>query len=223
MSSSIPDLRVHLQTPDEQFRGRCTDLNGGEGGEVLALVEFSGQVPALRVGERAQLNFRGGGLVANIDSEGLTVLRIEERTRRCYCFRLDTVPRDLLLVLANRRNSSRVRPQNTKPVRVRVLSRGGEVLADALVHDISTAGLSILVDQDLEGRLVDHVQIRLAILLPASSSTFEVEATIRNRRLYQSGVLYGLEFHGHGPELVKAQEQILSFFANLPSSTRPRP
>jgi PilZ domain-containing protein len=221
--ASVPDLRVHVTTPEkEQFRGRCTDLDSSRD-EVIAHVEFApNQAPAIRLGERTQLSFRGGGLVANIDSEALTILRADERNRRCYSFCLNAIPKGMLLILANRRHAKRVRPSAANPVSVLLLDVSGSAVSQSVVHDISAKGLSIIVDPVLEEQLFDKLQVRLSILLPTSRGSLEVVATIRNRRLCGSKILYGLELDAQQPDFARAQEQIGTYLANLHSTARPR-
>jgi len=222
--SSVPDLRVHLRGPEqEQFRGRCTDLDSSQD-DVVSTVEFSsGHAPVIRLGETAQLSFRGGGLVSNIESEALTILRADEPTRRSYSFRLNQIPKELLLVLANRRHCPRIRPSESRPVRVQMLDRTGSVYYKTVAHDISATGLSIIVDPNLEARLYTVLQVRLAILLPQAKELLEMFATIRSRRFFGPAIHYGLRFEEQGARFAHAREQISIFLESSATAGGPRP
>lgn len=214
--SSVPSLQVQVHTPsNEEFQGRCTDLDSHLG-DVVALVEFGSQrAPEIPLGETARLTLSGDGFAAPIETEVIAVLRTESRTRRCYSFRMKRVSKRLLMLLANRRGSDRVVPPAAKPVCVNIVD-DGEAPAEAIVHDISATGLSILVEPALEKRLCNRVQLRLSILLP-DAGTVNASATIRHRRLFGSAVLYGLEFDGQIPGFMSAQERLLSYLASLRS------
>jgi hypothetical protein len=92
------------------------------------------------------------------------------------------------------------------------LPRG--LLPAVTLHDISAAGLSILVEPALEKALRRQVRLRLSLGL-AGEEPIEVAASIRHRRLFRSQLLYGLELDGQAPDFVRAQERFLSFLATL--------
>jgi c-di-GMP-binding flagellar brake protein YcgR len=120
------------------------------------------------------------------------------------------------MLLANRRGSDRLRPPAAQPACVRILDVAHEASSEAIVHDISTTGISILVEPEVEKHLSERVQLRLSIHLPDSGKV-EASATIRHRRLFGSAVLYGLEFDGQIPGFMGAQERLLSYLTSLRS------
>ncbi len=221
MSSSL-DLQVHLRTPENVlFEGRCTNLDSGLE-EIVALVEFaSTQAPAIQLGRKVQLFW--GGPASSIETEALPLLRTDDGARRCYSFRLSNVSKKLLLLFGDRRGSTRVRPQASRPVRVTILDITDEVPLEAIVHDISGIGLSILVEPALEERLINRQQLRLSLRLPGDEEAIEMITTIRHRRLFGSGILYGLEIDGRIPDFMRAQERILLYVANLRNQEAFRP
>lgn len=212
--TSIPDLRVHLRGPDrERFEGLCTDLDSNEH-DVHASVVFAGSpAPVLTVGKTAQLSFRGGGLLASIDAEALAVSRNDDQVRRRYSFTLLDVPKELLFVLANRRDAPRVRP-GEEGLRVRLLHVGG-LGGEVELHDMSASGLSVLLRPAVEERLSNTTQIQLELTLPEADSALHLHATIRNRRLCGASILYGLQFDRRTPRFVEVQRQISEYLATF--------
>lgn len=212
--TSVPGLQVHLSTHDnEQFEGLCTDLDSNQR-ELVALVAFSPErAPAIALGEKARLAFRGGGLVSTIDSDGTTVLRTDDRSQRCYSFQLGDMPKSLLLLLANRRGSPRLAPRGGVRIDLLDLPRG--VLSRVALHDISATGLSIVVEPALERALREHVRLRLSLCLPGEEP-IEIVTAIRHRRISKSLILYGLEFDGQVPDFMRPQERFLSSLTGLP-------
>lgn len=209
--AALLSLHVQLHTLEGgQFEGTCTDVEFSEDG-VLALVEFSSdQAPALCLGEKTKLTFRGA---STVEADACTVLRTDQQAQRHYSFRLEKVSNQMLRLLADRRGSVRHRPSASRPVRVRVL----DVPVEVGVHDISATGLSILVEPPLEKELVNQVRLRLSIMLPEKGS-IEVAAMIRHRRLFGSAILYGLEFDGQLPDFMRAQGRLLSYLTSLQST-----
>ena len=212
--SSVAGLQVHLHTREgERFAGQCTDLESHLG-EVTALVEFdSGGAPVVPLGEAARLTIRGDWLAAPIETDAAAVLRTDSRAQRCYSFRLRSVSKALLMLLANRRSSDRLRPPAAKPACVRILDVAEEA-SEAIVHDISATGISILIEPELEKRLSASSHLRISVSLP-DSGTVEACAIIRHRRLFGSAVLYGLEFDGQIPGFLGSQERLLSYLTSL--------
>jgi len=206
--TSVPGLQVHLSTPhNEQFEGLCTDLESNQQ-ELVALVAFGPErAPAIALGEKTRLAFRGGGLVSSIDADGTTVLRTDDQNQRCYSFQLANIPKSLLLLLANRRGSSRLSPGGG--VRINVLDLPRTVLSGVALHDISATGLSIIVEPALEKVLLKHLRLRLSLCLPGEDP-IEIVTAIRHRRIFKTQVLYGLEFAGEVPDFMRARESLLS-------------
>jgi hypothetical protein len=209
--TSTPDLLVRLHTNENGlFEGLCTDLDSGQQ-ELVALVAFGAQrAPAIGLGEKARLTFLGGGLVSSIDTEGTTVLRSDDRCRRCYSFRLGDVPKRMLLLLGNRRGANRTAARG--PIHVELLDLPRNVLSRVPVHDLSATGLSIVVDPVVEKVLLEQVRLRFRVVLPGGEP-LELVASIRHRRIFRSQFLYGLEFDGELPGFTHAQERFLSYLS----------
>jgi hypothetical protein len=210
--TSVPGLRVHLRTAEnERFEGLCRDLDSSQQ-ELVTLVAFPpGRAPAIGLGEKTILTFLGGGLVSSIDAEGTAVLRSDDQSRRCYSFQLGDVPKSMLLLLANRRGSTRLSPRGS--VRVKLLDVG-DLPSKVDLHDISATGLSILVGPAVEKLLLRQVQLRFSLMLPGEEP-IELIAAIRHRRLFKSQFLYGLEFDEQMPEFMRAQERFLAYLSVL--------
>ena len=211
--TSVPDLQVQLHTAEnELFEGLCTDLDSSEQA-VVALVAFSpDRAPAIGLGETTGLTFLGGGLVSSIEVEGITVLRADDRSRRYYSFQLGDVPKSMLLLLANRRGSTRLAPRGD--VRINLLDLPQGVPSQVALHDISATGLSLIVGPALEKALLKQVRLRFSLCLPGEDA-IELVASIRHRRIFGAQFLYGLEFDGQIPSFMRAQERFLSYLTGL--------
>jgi hypothetical protein len=211
--ASVPGLRIQLSTPEnERFEGLCRDLDSSHEG-LVALVAFPpGRAPAISLGEKTLLTFQGGGLVSSIDAEGVPVLRSDDQSRRCYSFHLGDVPRSMLMLLANRRGATRLPPRGS--VRVNLLDLPKEAPSRVELYDISATGLSILVGPVVEKLLLKQVRLRFSLMLPGEEP-MALAASIRHRRLFKSQFLYGLEFDGHMPEFLRAQERLLAYLSVL--------
>ena len=211
--TSVPGLKTQLRTPEnEQFEGLCRDMDSSQQG-LVALIAFpSGRAPAIGLGEKTLLTFLGGGLVSSIDAEGTAVLRSDDQNRRCYSFELGDVPKSMLLLLANRRGSTRRSPRGS--VRVNLLDVPGDVPSRVELQDISATGLSILVGPVVEKLLLKQVRLRFSLMLPGEEP-IELTALIRHRRIFNSQFLYGLEFDGQMPEFMRAQERFLAYLSVL--------
>jgi len=187
--------------------------------EILASVEFpADQAPSLPMGTRNELEFRGGGLDIPLRAEARAVLRTDDAALRCYCFR-GRITRSTLLKLKDRRGSARIRPPASQPVRVKVLDLG-EDSPEVLLHDMSTTGVSILVEIELEKHLCTRLRLRLAVRLPGEEKHIEMNTTVRQRRVVGPAVLYGLEIDGQIPDFMRAQDRFLMYVNTLRSHQR---
>ena len=209
----VSGLKVQLLTPEkERYEGLCRDIESTSEG-LVALAAFpSSRAPGIALGEKTLLTFVGGGLISSVEAEGMAVLRSDDRSRRCYSFQLGSVPKSMLLLLANRRSSTRL--PTAESVRVRLLDVPRDLPAKVALHDLSATGLSILVEPAVEKLLLKQVRLRFALELPGEHP-IELAAFIRHRRILKSQVLYGLEFDGQMPEFMHMQERFLAYLAVL--------
>ena len=210
----LSDLDVHLQSPDAtEFRGRCLDIEP-TGGQMLATVEFdAAHAPLLRLGAKTELEFRAKGPDFSVTADALTVLRSDDAARRCYCFR-GSLSKKVFLHLLGRRRAHRTRVPALNALRVSVLDLGVEP-PDALLHDVSAMGLSIVLRPEFEDHIFSRSELRLAVRLPGEAQVIEIVGAIRHRRLLGSSVLYGLEIEGQIPEFMRAQDKLALYVAGL--------
>jgi len=211
--ASVSGLKVQLCTPEnERFEGLCRDIESTPEG-LVALAAFPpARAPGIALGEKTLLTFVGGGLISSVEAEGTAVLRSDDRSRRCYSFQLGEVPKSMLLLLANRRSSTRLPPAES--VRVRLMDVPSDVTSKVALHDLSASGLSIVVEPVVEKLLLKQLRVRFSLMLPGEEP-IELTALIRHRRILKSQVLYGLEFDGQMPEFMHAQERFLAYLAVL--------
>ena len=86
---------------------------------------------------------------------------------------------------------------------------------EAILHDVSAMGLSILLGPEFENQLVNRARLRLSVQLPGEERAIEVVSAIRHRRLLGAQVLYGLEIDGQIPEFMRAKDTFSLYVASL--------
>ncbi len=195
-------------------RGRCLGLQETSEG-VLATVVFSAHgAPSLAMGARLPLVFRADRLSRSVSVEARTVLCTEVGLHRCYSFRLEGVARRSLLRLSRRRAAARVRPGPAWPVAVKVLEIEGRA-PRVLLHDLSTRGLAVLVDQALDEELCARRQLGVSIRLLDDQEPFVALTKVCHRRLADTGAIYGLEIDAETPRFELVQELLSRTIAEL--------
>lgn len=209
-------LEVHLATSEREeghFSGRCLGIETIREG-IVASVEFElARAPLLQVGQTTDLEFREEGLEPSVCTSALTILRTDDSAHRCYCFQ-GQLSKRVLMHLMNRRRTPRTRLAPSEGLTVSILDLG-EPPPEALLHDISATGLSILVEPEHERLLFYRSDVRLLFRQPGVATSIEVQAVIRHRRLAGARVLYGLEIEGQIPDFMRAQERFLLHLASL--------
>jgi len=98
-----------------------------------------------------------------------------------------------LLFVLNQRRALRVNPSQTLPVSVRLPSG-----VKASVHDLSTAGMSLLLLEEAANELPDW-KLQLALSLPNEDEELAIACRVRARRLNETSIQYGLEFDERAP------------------------
>ena len=80
----------------------------------------------------------------------------------------------------------------------------------AVLHDLSIAGLSLLVSTEDEESLFDSRRLRLGFHLPGDDAPFELVGTVRQRMLCGSTIRYGIQFDEEACADFRAQEERLT-------------
>jgi hypothetical protein len=200
-------LRVHLTALPQKPHGRCVGIEPLRD-EILASVEFANaEAPVLELGSSVALDFRSLDADTGVHVEGVTLFRADDADHRCYSFR-GKISKRVLMHLMDRRSAMRTLISPADPVRVALLDLG-EPTREASLNDISSTGLSLLVDLELERALRDRIELRVAFRLPGTDSVIEVETWIRHRRLLGAKSLYGLEVRGSAADFVRAHDSFL--------------
>lgn len=215
-SSPFDEATVQLETQrGEDFTGRALDVLSGED-EVLLIAKFAADpAPLLQLGEKARLSLTGEGLKTQLRVEGSVVYRRDDDEGRSYHFSLDEETGSRVELLVNRRSSIRVRPTAAKPVVARVSVASDEPALEVVVRDLSTTGVSLVIRRPIEARLYSLSTLRISLHLPDEKNAIAMIGRIRNRRLLDSSVVYGIEFEKESSvEYLVRQDQILRFVLN---------
>lgn len=195
------ELQVQLNPPlSSGLPGHCLELESLQDKMLAAVLFEPARAPVLALGSRVQLEFSSRHCL-KVEVEAQTVSRSDEPGSRGYGFRCD-ISKRLFLHLLNRRRAPRVRLAPSQALPVRLLDVEGMLLQGSL-FDVSSLGLSIQVEGDVERELCARAGLRLALRLPGDEQEIELDAVIRRRKLFGTGVLYGLELDEamHGTEL----------------------
>jgi hypothetical protein len=189
--TSVLELHVQLNPPQSTGSpGYCLELESLQDKMLAAVLFEPALAPVLALGSRVELEFSSPHCL-KVEVEAQTVSRSDEPGSRSYGFRCD-ISKRLFLHLLNRRRAPRVRLAPSQALPVRLLDVEGEILQGSL-FDVSTVGLSIQVEADVERELCARSGLRLALRLPGDEQGIELGAVIRRRKLFGTGVLYGLE------------------------------
>lgn len=181
-------------------------------------------MPTLAVGQPAQLAFRSPRFANPLELRAIVEFRIESEAARGYGFRFEPTPElddslQSLFALVNQRHAHRVRPRMTESVDV-VLEipsssdapRGAVRAAKGVLRDISFAGLSVWVRPEAELHFAGVEWVGVTVHLPTAGSPCSLLAWIRNRRVDDKGVVYGLEIDTHRTaDFEKRQREIVDY------------
>jgi c-di-GMP-binding flagellar brake protein YcgR len=190
----------------ETFPGELLDITAEGAG-----TRFKREVgPTLAVGEPTTLTFTSARLRNPIKVCAKVRSRTESGSFRSYRYGFEfdewqELQRRLsgeIHRLFNQRSLYRVEPDPAEPVDVQIRVVAPESFPDlpqpfeanGRVKNISPVGIAILVDHEVETKLAAIDQVITAFQLPASDRMLEIVSWIRNRRLQDDRVCYGLEF-----------------------------
>ena len=166
-----------------------------------AKVRFCGaSSPALVIGQEVQLSLTSQVLKKPLDVLALVLGRTEEEAdARGYRFRFTDnsqlqrrLPPELYRIF-NRRGMYRVEPSAKDPVGV-VLSREGGEEIRARCIDISGSGVGVGVKTTEDVEFVGTTRVKVRLSLPGCTRSISLEGVIRNRKLVEVEIHYGIEF-----------------------------
>ena len=209
----MKNRRAHTRVPVPE--GALTATMPGRRGNVEGyLIDASaGGIRALfpprpeaiaTVGSDIELNLSGPGLVEPLTVEVKVCHRDDNDSGTAYGFQLndptslpDRIP-ESLLAMFNRRVELRV--SNERPLDITIqlstYSTDGHHTANATALDLSTVGLAVIVDASTEWMFATtrYVTAAMQLVSPGNSPPITIECQIRNRKLIDKGVRYGLRF-----------------------------
>ncbi len=208
MTTTQHGLTIQATLPDgRHWTGSLVQFTGG----TLTAQFWGADLPSMGLGQPMQLSI--GGMDVDLPPlEGRALERVELPGGRSYRFGyvltaefLSCIPKPLQ-VLFPYRASHRVQPSDDAPVVARVRCQGQEPWSEAVVLDLSTAGMGLAVSQEVEANLDSDAAIEVELTFPAAEAPgpFKLPAQVQHRRMKGVLVRYGVAFHA--PESAGAPE-----------------
>jgi hypothetical protein len=152
------------------------------------------QAPLLLIGQTVSLGFRGEALEGVAHARGVVVRRADDGGVRTYDFQLDHLGGTALDAAVNRRASLRVPPEPGSPVRVNLRQDPADPGVHALMRDLSTGGMSVLVGREQEWLLARVDRVWLELRLPGATRELQLVGRVVHRRLERTAIHYGIAF-----------------------------
>ena len=157
----------------------------------------------LAIGRPVQVNFpdvEGSGCEGQeqLSLTGRVVARSEDGCGVLWEIFFPRAATGTLAPLLNRRGALRIKPAPNRPVRVRLRAFAGALELDLEAHDLSAAGVALLVSPTLEARLAAARKVELVIRLPDDPNAHRLPGFILRRRLIGAHVQYGIHFEEQG-------------------------
>lgn len=209
----MKNRRAHTRVPVPEgaltatMPGRRGDVEGylidASAGGIRALFPPRPEAVAT-IGSDIELTLSGPGLVEPLRVEVRVCHRDDNDSGSAYGFQLDDptslpdrIP-ESLLAMFNRRVELRVSHKEPLDITIQLstYSADGHHTASAKALDLSTVGMAVIVDASAEWMFATTRYVTAAIQLasPGQSPPIAIECQIRNRKLIDKGVRYGLRF-----------------------------
>ena len=193
---SQENLIVHVHTPNSgSYQGIVVETVDTHEGYTRVVTDFPrAKSPSLPIGVDTSLVFSSSSFAAPLQTSGRVYLRSEDHFRHRYLFEFQKEHVATLGQAINQRRAPRVFPDPSAQVSV-VLEQidGGDRITTQL-HDLSATGLGVIVSRHDENTFFSEWKVRLHFTLPSDNETFDVVGVVRNRKLVDGGVHYGIEF-----------------------------
>jgi c-di-GMP-binding flagellar brake protein YcgR len=207
------DLSMTVPNPDgAPFAGRLVDVSASGAGAMFD----SADCPKLAVGQSVDLTFSSGDLPAPLTIAATVQHRAEGDGTRRYGFRflqpqqLDAHLPPEMRQLFNRRRTVRVDIDMFDPMTAALSAKEGDDAAvDAQLHDLSTHGVRVSLETELERRFAETTSVALRIQLD-SRLELNLVGNIRYRRLVGDRIHYGIEFDADRCQSFRRQQGIIA-------------
>ncbi len=201
---------VHLKTR----AGSTADGHVNEIHSPSISVDFpsGSDVPSLGIAERVRLTFAGKNLGAPLEVYARTIFRevIGGDTR--YRFEITQKTEQILRNLLGRRVAPRITMGGAEPIPVQIQPGEGKGSLEAVLHDISATGLSLLFGMEEEITLTNSEVLHLSFCLPPSEEPIHLTCRIRYRALSGTTVRYGMEYVANAdPDFADIPQRLADF------------
>ncbi len=224
MTTTQHGLSIQATLADgRQWTGSLVQFNGG----TLTAQFWGADLPSMGLGQPMELAI--GGLEVELPSlQGRALERVELPGGRSYRFGyvltaefLSCIPKPLQ-VLFPYRATHRVQPTEEAPATARVRCVGQSEWSEAVVLDLSTAGMGLAVQQEVEARLDSDAAIEVELSFPQGpqEGPWVLNAQVQHRRMKGVLVRYGVAFtaspEGDGPAQAALEAYVLQQERKLP-------
>ncbi len=197
--STLAGLMVAVQGPDgAEYEGTLVHFTGG----TLKVQFWGDSLPAFGLTQPLSIFIKGLNLVLPA-LPACAMERNELPGGRAYRFAYtltpefqDKIPEDLWLLFPSRA-SHRVKPTEGAPVSVRLGPIDGDEEHEVQLVDVSTSGVGLVVERDVEFALYSLPILRLKITfpgLPENENTTIVFGKVMYRRMDGSKLRWGVSF-----------------------------
>jgi len=177
---------------------------------LVAVVAFPQDAPApVPIDGTALLEFPAERKRATLTMRGRVLERIVDDLGSRVRFELDADDRQAMFSVVNRRCAVRVAPRLTPPVLVSLLGLDGTNLGDALMRDVSVAGVSLALDPALETATYQHDRMELSFRLDERTGTSRFIGRVQYRRLTSRRIQVGIAFDSEETQDFAQQERVL--------------
>ncbi len=187
--------------------------------ETVRFVSLRFSMPVglpLKIGDDVELVFTPSLLKDPVVVSARVVNRVDDEGSRRYGFEFTDRQQlmkqisPVLFKLFDRRVSDRVAPADDSPVKVTV--EGGLRRLRARMVDISATGVRVRAPLEAESTLGDTNRVTVFLYLPDCRPPLVFAGIIRNRRLIEGEICYGIEFDLERSENPRLQQDAVNLY-----------
>lgn len=169
--------------------------------------------PSLPIGDDAALVFSSSSFSAPMQASGRVFMSSEDHFRHRYLFEFKKEQVAPIGQAVNQRRAARVYPDPSEPVTVFLQRLDEENHYSSQLNDISCTGISTVISREDEINLFSQWTLKMHFKLPNyDEKAFEVVGVVRNRKLVDNGIHYGIEFDAtETPNYDEFQQRLLMY------------
>ena len=208
-------LSISVHT-DKQgtFEGVVVETMDTSEGFTRVVTDFPrNKSPRLPIGDDAALVFTSGSFAGPMQASGRVYMSSEDHFRHRYLFEFKASDVAPVGYAVNQRRASRVYPDPSEPVNVQLYRMDEDDAYTAKMYDLSVTGISTVIPREAEVDLFSQWTLRLHFELPDhDGQPFNAVGIVRNRKLTDDGIHYGIEFDASSiPNFEQFQQRLITY------------